>query len=174
MLYLESVWKLEFWYKFLSIGSCLSMASVEPYPKFFNFPSFTLINCSFITRSTVSHQLNTFRYIEGAMEPGWVFSNPRGSEKLENRHRMKNGKDEMKELRFSSYLVQTAPKIVHRISWNQLMKIKGESTSKAPTSQSSNEMVKWEVKTLLNYFYVLRVKYYCPNSFSKHILFISN
>jgi len=55
---------------------------------------------------------------------------------------MKNGKDEMKELRFSSYLVQTAPKIVHRISWNQLMKIKGESTSKAPTSQSSNEMVK--------------------------------
>jgi len=39
---------------------------------------------------------------------------------------MQNGKDEMKELRVSSYLVQTAPKIVHRISWNQLMKIERE------------------------------------------------
>jgi len=54
------------------------------------------------------------------------FSNPRGSEKPEIMLKIQNGKDEMKELRFSSYLVQTAPKIVHRISWNQLMKIKGE------------------------------------------------
>jgi len=34
--------------------------------------------------------------------------------------------DETEELRFSSYLVQMAPRIIHRISWNQLMKIKGE------------------------------------------------
>jgi hypothetical protein len=33
---------------------------------------------------------------------------------------------EKKELGFSSYLVQTAPKIVRRISRNQLVKIKGE------------------------------------------------
>ena len=48
------------------------------------------------------------------------FSNPIGSEKTEIRLRMQNGKDEMKELRFSSYLVQTVPKIVHKslgISW---------------------------------------------------------
>jgi len=55
---------------------------------------------------------------------------------------MQNGKDEMKELGVSSYLVQTAPKIIHRISWNQRMKIERENTSKAPTDQSSNEMVK--------------------------------
>ena len=54
-----------------------------------------------------------------------IFSNPKGSEKPEISLRMQNGKDEMKELRFSSYLVQTAPKIVHRISRNQLVKIKG-------------------------------------------------
>ena len=59
---------------------------------------------------------------DGARES---FSNPRGLEKPEIRLRMQNGKDEMKELRFSSYLVQTAPKIVHRSSRNQLMKIKG-------------------------------------------------
>jgi hypothetical protein len=70
------------------------------------------------------------------------FSNPRGSEKPENMLRIQKGKNETEELRFSSYLVQTAPRIVHRISRNQLVKIKGESTSKAPTNQSSNEMVK--------------------------------
>jgi len=55
---------------------------------------------------------------------------------------MQNGKDEMKELGVSSYLVQTALKIIHRISRNQLMKIERGNTSKAPTDQSSNEMVK--------------------------------
>lgn len=71
-----------------------------------------------------------------------LFSNPRGSEKQEIKHRMKNGKNEMKELGDNSYLVQMALKIVHKISWNQLMKIERENTSKAPTDQSSNEMVK--------------------------------
>jgi hypothetical protein len=52
--------------------------------------------------------------------------NPRGSERLENRHKTEKGNHEKKELGFSSYLVQTAPKIVHRISRNQLVKIKGE------------------------------------------------
>jgi hypothetical protein len=84
----------------------------------------------------------TFRYTRGCDDGRTNFFNPRGSEKQENMLRMQKGKNEMKELRFSSYLVQTAPRIVHRISRNQLMKIKGENTSKAPTNQSSNEMVK--------------------------------
>jgi len=70
------------------------------------------------------------------------FSNPRGSEKPGNMLRIQKGKNETEELKFSSYLVQTAPRIVHRISQNQLVKIKGESTSRAPTNQCSNEMVK--------------------------------
>jgi len=44
------------------------------------------------------------------------FSNPRGSEKPGNMLRIEKGKDETKELRFSSYLVQMAPRIIHRIS----------------------------------------------------------
>jgi len=42
---------------------------------------------------------------------------------------MQKKKDEMKEQGISSYLVQTAPKIVRRISRNQLVKIWGENTS---------------------------------------------
>jgi hypothetical protein len=54
------------------------------------------------------------------------WQNHRGSWEQENRHRMEKGNHEKKELEFSSYLVQTAPKIVRRISRNQLVKIKGE------------------------------------------------
>jgi len=61
-------------------------------------------------------------------------------------HIMKKKRNEMKELGVSSYLVQTAPKIVHRISWNQLVKIGMESTSKAPTVKSSNENGKMKGK----------------------------
>jgi len=49
--------------------------------------------------------------------------------------RIEKGKDETEELRFSSYLVQTAPRIIRRISRNQLVKIKGEKhlqSSKEP------------------------------------------
>jgi len=56
--------------------------------------------------------------------------------------KIQKGKDETEGLRFSSYLVQMVPRIIHRISQDQLVKIKGESTSKAPTNQTSNEMVK--------------------------------
>jgi hypothetical protein len=41
-------------------------------------------------------------------------------------HETEKGNHESEGLRFSSYLVQTAPKIVHRISRNQLVKIKEE------------------------------------------------
>ena len=60
-------------------------------------------------------------------------SNPKGPEKQENMLRIQKGKNAIKELKFSSYLVQTALKIVHKISQNQLVKIKGENTSRAPT-----------------------------------------
>jgi len=56
--------------------------------------------------------------------------------------RIEKGKDETEEHKFSSYLIQTVPRIVCKISRNELVKIRGESTSKAPTSQCSNEMVK--------------------------------
>jgi len=69
-------------------------------------------------------------------------SNPRGQEKQENMLKIQKGKNVIEELRFSSYPVQTAPKIVHRISSNQLMKIKGENTSRAPTVTTPKEMVK--------------------------------
>lgn len=66
----------------------------------------------------------------------------------------------MKELGISSYLVQTAPKIVHRISRNQLVKIGRENTSKAPTVKSSNENGKMKGKrALLIYLHIFRVKY---------------
>lgn len=48
----------------------------------------------------------------------------------------------MKELRFSSYLVQTVLRIVHRISQNQLVKIEGEKHLQSSKKPSSNEMVK--------------------------------
>jgi hypothetical protein len=48
----------------------------------------------------------------------------------------------LKSSRFSSYLVQTAPKIVHRISRNQLVKIKGERHLQSSNKPNSNEMVK--------------------------------
>jgi len=56
--------------------------------------------------------------------------------------KIQKGRNATEELRFSSYLVQTASRIVHRISWNQLVKIRGKNTSKAPTNPSSNELVK--------------------------------
>ena len=62
---------------------------------------------------------------------------------------IQKGKNAIEELKFSSYLVHMAPKIIHIISQNQLVKIKGENTSRAPTVTTPNEMVKWGVKKKL-------------------------
>jgi len=98
-------------------------------------------------------------------------SNLKGLKKHENMLIIRKGKNEIEELRVGSYLVQTTPKIVHRISQNQLMKIKGENTSRAPKIPSLNEMVKMRGK---NYFYVtihvIQVKYWCLTHFSSMYL----
>jgi len=97
---------------------------------------------------------------EGCVGSQSVFQNPWGSEKQGIKLRMRKQKNEMKEQRISSYLVQTALKIVYRISRNQLIKIERESTSKAPTDQSSNENGEMKGKrTLLIYLCIFRVKY---------------
>ena len=81
--------------------------------------------------------------------------------------KIRKGKNAIEELKVSSYLVQMVLKIVHRIPWNQLVKIKGENTSRAPKIPNLNEMVKMRGK---NYFYVtiriVRVKYGCLTQFS--------
>jgi len=56
--------------------------------------------------------------------------------------RIQKGKNATEELRISSYLVQTVLKIIHRISQNQLVKIQGENTFRAPTVTTQNEMEK--------------------------------
>ena len=63
--------------------------------------------------------------------------------------KIRKGKNAIEELRVSSYLVQTAPKIVHRISQNHLVKIKRENTSKAPKIPNLNEMVKMRGSTTI-------------------------
>jgi len=98
------------------------------------------------------------------------FSNPRGPEEQEIMLKIRKGKNSIEELRVSSYLVLMASKIVHRISWNQLVKIKGENSSRAPRIPNLNEMVKMRGK---NYFYVticvVQEKYCCLNSFFKNV-----
>ena len=41
-------------------------------------------------------------------------------------HRIKKGRNATEGLKFSSYLVQTVLRIIHKISQNHLVKIKGE------------------------------------------------
>ena len=62
-------------------------------------------------------------------------SNPRGSAEQGNKLRIQKEKNAIEEHKFSSYLVQVASGIFHKISQNQLVKIGGESTSRAPTNQ---------------------------------------
>jgi len=97
-------------------------------------------------------------------------SNPRGPEEQENMLRIRKGKNAIEELGVNAYLVQMAPKIVHRISWNQLVKIEGENTSKAPNIPNLNEMVKMRGKKLLLCYYSRNSsKILVFNSFFKHV-----
>jgi len=55
---------------------------------------------------------------------------------------MKKENREKKELGFSSYLVQMALQIIHRISRNQLVKIKGKRHLQSSNKPNASEMTK--------------------------------
>jgi len=85
--------------------------------------------------------------------------------------RIRKGKNAIEELRVSSFLVQTVPKIVHQISENQRIKIEGENTSRAPTIPNLNEMVKMRGKiTFYVTIHVIQVRCWFLTHFSSKYL----
>ena len=87
------------------------------------------------------------------------------SENQENMLKIRKGKNAIEELRFSPYLVQTAPKIIYKISQNQLMKIEGEKHLQS----SNNPKFEWNGKMRSkNYFYVIAHIIQVRNYFFTH------
>ena len=82
-------------------------------------------------------------------------------------HEPEKGNHESEGLRFSSYLVQTAPKIVHRISRNQLVKIKEEEAPPELQQAKCKWNGKWEVKIpFYDFLHRLKLKIRVIYSFS--------